>query len=228
MMPGMQGDTTSGNHQAQLLSRRRLSEKAFEIELTRPESFAFMAGQRITIQEGAIERDYSLVSPPDVPTLSLCIRQVPGGHLSPVLGSKRIGARIRFSGPHGYFLFRVSPRQAVFVATGTGIAPFVSMARAGCRGFTLLHGVQTRSELYYREVFTGRADAYLPCLSGISKGPSSGDPWFRGRVTEYIASRLPRDTYDFYLCGREEMIRDVIYLVDEGFPGSHVYTEIFY
>ena len=34
------------------------------------------------------------------------------------------------------------------------------MARAGCRGFILLHGVQTANELYYKDVFTDNADAY--------------------------------------------------------------------
>jgi hypothetical protein len=34
--------------------------------------------------------------------------------------------------------------------------------------------------------------------------------------------------YDFSLCGREEMIRDVILLVDQRFPDSLVYTESFY
>ena len=212
-----------------LLSRRRLSKKTFEIELARPGTFEFTAGQRITVQEGDIERDYSLVSPPGGPTLALCIRQVEKKSLSSILAAREIGAQIRFTGPHGYFYFRSSGRPAVFVATGTGIAPFVSMARAGCRGFLLLHGVRTAAELYYRDVFMGgAAEAYVPCLSGISEQTGPPDPWFRGRVMQYIATRLPGGLYDFYLCGREEMIRDVIHLVDRRFPGSYVYTEIFF
>ena len=229
MISRMNEKTTGRTYAAELLSRRRLSKKTFEIELARPGSFEFAAGQRITVQEGDIERDYSLVSPPGGPTLALCIRLVEGGSLSPILAGKEIGAKIRFTGPHGYFLFRSSDRPAVFVATGTGIAPFVSMARAGCRGFLLLHGVRTAAELYYRDVFMGGpAEAYVPCLSGISDQTAPPDPWFHGRVTEYIAARLSGGLYDFYLCGREEMIRDVIHLVDKRFPGSYVYTEIFY
>ena len=41
-------------------------------------------------------------------------------------------------------------------------------------------------------------------------------------------AKLARRAYDFYLCGREEMIRDVTLLVDEAFPGSRVYAEIFF
>ena len=45
---------------------------------------------------------------------------------------------------------------------------------------------------------------------------------------DYIQNHLPRLVYDFYLCGRSDMIRDVILIVDEQFPGSYVYTEIYY
>jgi len=45
---------------------------------------------------------------------------------------------------------------------------------------------------------------------------------------DYIENHLPPLVYDFYLCGRSDMIRDVILIVDEKFPGSYVYTEIYY
>jgi len=51
---------------------------------------------------------------------------------------------------------------------------------------------------------------------------------FAGRVTGYLADHLTSGTYDFYLCGNGEMIRDVILLVDQQFPKSLVYTETFY
>lgn len=50
---------------------------------------------------------------------------------------------------------------------------------------------------------------------------------FRGRVTEYLSRSFQAGAYDFYLCGRSEMVRDVTFLVDELFPGSHVYSEVF-
>jgi NAD(P)H-flavin reductase len=113
------------------------------------------------------------------------------------------------------------------VATGTGIAPFVSMARAGVSGFILLHGVRVQSELYYAKLFELAAKGYIPCLSG-NGGTSSVENQFSGRVTDYLKRHLPPDDYDFYLCGRNDMIRDVTLLVDDCFPGSRVYSEIFY
>jgi NAD(P)H-flavin reductase len=49
-----------------------------------------------------------------------------------------------------------------------------------------------------------------------------------GRVSDYLEAHLPDGAYDFYLCGRQDMIRDVTLLVDEKFPGSLVYAETFY
>ena len=51
---------------------------------------------------------------------------------------------------------------------------------------------------------------------------------FQGRVTEYLASLLAPGQYDFYLCGRREMIREATLLIDERFPGGRIYSEPFY
>jgi len=113
----------------------------------------------------------------------------------------------------------------VFVATGTGIAPFVSMGLSGCNGFTLLHGIRNPDERYYADVFERTAGIYVPCISG----PGSPVPGaFPGRVTGYVAEDLPAGEYDFYLCGRTEMIRDVTRIVDRRFPASRVFIELFF
>ena len=218
----------SSSYSAELLSRRWLTDRAFEIELARPESFTFEPGQRIRIIHLDIERDYSLITTPTDSTIALCVHHVQGGHLSPLLVSAKIGAEISFTGPYGYFTYRSSTRPSIWVATGTGVAPFLSMARSGVTGFTLLHGVRTSEDLYYEQVFRAAARRYIPCLSGEHNLLRSGEDGFHGRVTDYLMEHLPVATYDFYLCGRQEMTRDVALLVDEKFPGSLVYMETFY
>jgi ferredoxin-NADP reductase len=208
-----------------LLERRQLSDNTFEAVFSRPSSFDFTAGQRIRLIHEGLERDYSLANAPVDAVLVLCIRQVAAGRFSPLLSSAPVGTAFTFSGPHGYFVFQASARPPVFVATGTGVAPFAAMARAGVSGFTLLHGVRQAGERYYASLFRSKARRYLVCLSAED---SSEAGTFRGRVTDYLASRLEPDRYDFYLCGRAEMVRDVTWLVDDRFPGSMVYTEIFH
>ncbi len=208
-----------------LLERHWLSKKAFEIVLARPEGLNFRPGQRIQIFHEDIERDYSLSSAPSDPHLALCIRNIEGGAMSSVLSSMSVGDKITFAGPFGYFIFQSDQRKPVFVATGTGIAPFYSMLRAGIRDVTLLHGVRNPEELYYASEIKKSAGNYVACLSESANHHADH---YAGRVTDYLEKELPQDIYDFYLCGGGEMIRDVILLVDERFAGSNIYTEPFY
>lgn len=217
-------NSSADHYWTQILQRRWLSNKTFEIRLKKPPTFTFEPGQRICLSHNTVARDYSLVCPPDDPDLLLCIRNVKGGLLSPELSALPINSQLHFTGPDGYFVFRPSIRPAVFVATGTGIAPFCSMVRAGITEVTLLHGVATAAELYYTSVFESLVKRYVPCLS---QPDVSSDDIFGGMVTEYLQRHLAKGRYDFYLCGRQQMIRDVTLLVDEKFEGSYLYTELF-
>jgi NAD(P)H-flavin reductase len=102
------------------------------------------------------------------------------------------------------------------------------MARAGETRFTLLQGAGQAQALYYREVFENTIQNYIPCLSRDSSSYQGTAQVFPGRVTRYLAEQLKPAAYDFYLCGGTEMIGDVMRIVDANFPGSRVYTEIFY
>ena len=193
--------------------------------ISSPPEFQFDPGQRVSLSMGAHTRDYSIVSAPQEAELIFCIRSVAGGKLSTLLSVAEIGTPLSFYGPHGYFTFKPSPRPAVFVATGTGIAPFCSMTRAGISNFTLLHGARLQEDLYYANQFQQNAHEYVPCLTATDRLPQKA---FQGKVTAYLERHLPSGAYDFYLCGRQEMIRDATLIIDERFPASLVYTEIFY
>ena len=244
--------------ETELISRHWLSKKAFEIELSRPPGFQFKAGQtirfvhgdndriisfnipmdksdidriisfNIRFVHGDIERYYSIISAPGDPTLALCIRSIEGGKFSPTLASADIGTRFKLTGPHGYFTFNTSPRPPVFVATGTGIAPFVSMARSGVSKFTLLHGVSSVEDLYYEHLFRQITSNYIPCTSDPTADERMLPGRFQGWVSDYIRKNLHRTEHDFYLCGRDEMVRDVTLLIDDCFPGSRVFIEVFF
>lgn len=213
---------------ARLLKRRRLDGGTFEFTLSRPDGFSFRAGQRIRFEHPTGERDYSLVNGPAAAELQVCVRIVQDGQFTPRLARAAIHSRFDISGPHGYFIFQPAARPAVFVASGTGIAPFVAMARSGVRGFRLLHGARTADGLYYQAELRAAAAGYVACLSKAAAAAAAPPDAFAGRVTAYLAAHLAPGAYDFYLCGRSEMIRDVTLLVDRRFPASLVYSEIFF
>ena len=230
---GKQADSTTPANPdviqtVELIQRKWLTKNAFEIELTRPPSFEFKAGQTIRFLHETIERYYSLVSTPRDPTLTLCVYNVPGGRFSPILAKAEVGSAFHLTGPHGYFTFNPSKRAPVFVATGTGIAPFVSMARSGIADFIILHEVESAQDLYYRDAFRNIASRYTPCILAPSEaGPATADTYY-GNAAGFIKDNLPPASYDFYLCGEREMTREVTLLVDEHFPGSYVFKEVFF
>ena len=212
----------------ELLQRRWLTRNAFEIELTRPPSFEFKPGQTIRFMHESLERYYSLLSTPDDSNLvTLCLSCSPG-QFFPLLANAAIGIQLKLTGPHGYFTFKSSSRKPVFIATGTGIAPFVSFARSGITDFTLLHQAISADELYYQSYFQKITPKYFSCLPETPSKESSFPNLYCGKISECIRKNLHPGSYDFYLCGEREMIREVTHLVDEIYPESRVYTEVFY
>lgn len=208
-----------------LIDRRWLSQKTFEIKFSKPASYRIEPGQRIRICHENNHRDYTPVSAPADRAITFCIRKVDAGQFTPLLSTADIGSRFDISAPDGYFTFKPSSRPPVFIATGTGIAPFCAMARSGVAGFKLIHGVDNPQDLYYQSKLESAADLYVPCISGEYPTETR---YFRGRVTDWLQSHLLPAAYDFYLCGRQEMIRDVTWLVDERFAGSLLHSELFY
>jgi len=206
-----------------VLGSAALGESAFQVTLGRPPGFSFEAGQVIRVYAGKEGRDYSLTGSPSAGALQLLVRRIQGGAVSPALVGLPPGAAVVFSGPHGVFTLRPSERSVVMVGTGVGIAPFLSMVRGGASGFTFLHGARSADELFYRRELEAAAARYVACLSRQSL-PGC----FSGRVTDWARADLPAGPFDFYLCGRREMVRDMILLVDQRYPGSRVYTEIFF
>jgi ferredoxin-NADP reductase len=211
-------------HSARLLRRRLVGGHTLELIFTRPEGFRFSAGQSIRIVEAGIERDYSIASGSSDPDLAILARIVPGGTMTGLLASAEPGRLFHFEGPRGFFTIQSPGMPVVFVATGTGAAPFLSMARSSvAAGFTMLHGVRRVEELLYPDELRGAASRFVPCISREAAGDC-----FPGRVTE-CAQQLPDPgPFDFYLCGGSDMIGEMSLLIDRRFPGSLVHTETFY
>ena len=229
-------------YDTEIIARRPIAGSVFELSLARPSGFRFIAGQSVRLSLAGVTRSYTLVGGESDPVLAVCIRAIEGGTLSVRLAEARAGTQLTLGGPNGYFTFRPLPRPAILVATGTGIAPFVAMTRAGVSGFTLLHGVRTSDELYYEEIVRPAAARYIACVSGEAphEGASAHRPVhsttaspaiadrFPGRVTKCAAQWPAGLEADFYLCGRSEMIHDMIELIDRRFPRSLVFTEAFF
>jgi NAD(P)H-flavin reductase len=152
----------------------------------RPEAgLDFVPGQYVRISYDEEEpRVYSIASSPTAEELELCIRRVPGGELTPDLCSRaEAGDDLFVRGPFGdeFTLQAPADRDLVFVATGTGVAPFKSMLdylfETGLDEFEgrprhvwLFLGSPWEDHLPYREAFRALDEAranfhFVPTLS---------------------------------------------------------------
>lgn len=97
-------------------------------------SFNFFPGQFITIYRNDLpefenSRSYSISSLPNSDILELCIALNEKGIFTPWLFQLKIGQTIEISEPQGQFVYKeeYTHFNNVFICTGTGIAPFISM-----------------------------------------------------------------------------------------------------
>jgi NAD(P)H-flavin reductase len=212
---------------AELTQSVLLSPQTKHLELTVEgvDEFRFVPGQFVTIRQprsdGKVHtRAYSIASPPrrDA-TFDLCLNRVEEGFLSNWLCDLEIGARVQFHGPHGLFTLREPQQDALFIATGTGIAPIRSMVewlfaapeRNRGREYWLVFGTRYEHSLYYRDEFEriARENAnfhYVPTLSRC------GDDWpgCRGYVQHHVRAIVAgRTDTQAYICGLNEMVAAV-------------------
>ncbi|MDK2742671.1 MAG: FAD-binding oxidoreductase [Nitrospira sp. BO4] len=212
--------------QATVSRIRDLTHDVRELELTlrEPKEIAFKAGQFISFdvpKDGfpyPVTRPYSIASPPFISDrLLLLFNLIPGGPGSTYLHGLREGDPVTFKGPAGSFFLRDDlNKRILFVATGTGIAPFRSMLltyleRNSIQPVTLVWGLRYERDLYYQDEFRALADRH-PQFSFVTTLSRPGPGWTgaKGRVNGLIEERVTSiNDLAVYLCGNGRMIKDV-------------------
>ncbi len=194
-----------------------------ELEVKGTPRFGFVPGQWLSVKATTpdgeeMTRAYSIASPPsDDNHIAFCLNRVDEGFMSNHLCGLAGGAEITFQGPFGNFILHPPLRDTIFIATGTGIAPFRSMLqwllaeheRHLGREFWLLFGARTEQDLYYRDEFEKLATLhsnfhFLPTLS------RAGADWkgLRGYVQEHVPNVVgSRSDMHAYICGLDKMVK---------------------
>jgi CDP-4-dehydro-6-deoxyglucose reductase len=208
----------------------------FEFEITDRDEFRFTPGQFVSIKESVagreVTRAYSIASPPDGKRFALCLNRVPEGLVSPRLFALTPGEHVEVQEPLGYFTLRHPERPAIFVATGTGIAPFRSILLAALptsAPITLLFGVRYAQGVLYRDEFENLAEQhahfrFVPTVTRPDESWKGGV----GRVQVHLGEALEGhgETPDVYICGMKEMVDDVRALLKQkGFDRKQIIYE---
>lgn len=116
---------------ARIASIQNLSNDIVEVYLRIPPSveFKFVEGQYIDVLGlNSVRRSYSIASNSEDIQIKLLIKKVEGGIFSHYWFEKaQKNDLLRLEGPKGTFFLRDSSVQLIFLATGTGIAPIISI-----------------------------------------------------------------------------------------------------
>lgn len=203
-----------------------LTESTFILRLPKSR-FSFEPGQHISISIAGDyqSREYSVYNAEDAPYLEVLVKEVEGGYFTPKLKYLKPGDKVQVNGPFGRFVLDVSRRythQHVFIASGTGIAPFHSMIKSNPGlNYRIIHGVRYGSEAYDRDEY--EKERFFLCTSRDNTGD------FEGRLTTYLkATEFGKNTC-FYLCGNSEMIFDAMEIIKEkGFTRDDVNVEVYF
>jgi len=210
----------------QIININQLTDETFSIKLPKAR-FSFKAGQHISvgIYGNHQSREYSIYSGANDEHLEILVKEVENGHFTPRLRKLKPGRLLEVHGPFGRF--GLSPEAAadgkfVFIASGTGIAPFRSMIRSFPElDYTLIHGVRYAKEAYDRNEYA--SDRYVLCTSQDAKGN------YQGRLTGYLKNCQFHPETQFYLCGNSNMIFDAVEILKEkGFERDQIHCEVYF
>ncbi|MDO9219089.1 MAG: 2Fe-2S iron-sulfur cluster binding domain-containing protein [Lacisediminimonas sp.] len=198
-----------------VLSIAPVAAEVIRLEVQVKDCLEFHPGQYVRIRPdgGGEWRSYSMANESGASNLVFYIRLVPGGFFSSWLASAKAGDAVEMSPPRGTFFLRRERKPRLFVAGGTGLAPFLSMleqlAADGPQqegDTTLLVGARTVDHLFAREQLQQLA-ARMPALR-IRYAAESGDApgCSSGYATDLIRELdLHADTR-VYLCGPPPMV----------------------
>ncbi|MFA9486650.1 ferredoxin--NADP reductase [Moraxella haemolytica] len=234
-------------HSIQVLSKTSITPTLFGFTTTRPDGFRFDAGQFVRLGVNPSElkntqnapnerifRAYSVLSSPYDEQLEFFSVVVPNGAFTSQLQHLAIGDTLYLeSEPYGFLTLaryqEPAPKDLWLLATGTGLAPFLSMLGdletwQNYTDIVLVYSVRTKSELAYvdkiqalQKQFKELIDspATLHFVPIITREKVEG--CLNARIPTLIATgeleghagfSLNPSTSHVMLCGNPEMVED--------------------
>lgn len=198
---------------AEVTAVEQVASEIFRLEVKVPEAVAFEPGQyvRITPAGAEFHRSYSMANVPGTDRLQFFIRLVPGGTFSGWLSQAQAGDKVELSAPHGTFFLRQEDRPRLFVAGGTGVAPFLSMLRAmvdhpPAHRTTFLIGARTPGHLFALDELKRLEEQLEGMDLQIAVEQDAQPDCHAGYATDLIP-RLGLDpSTRVYLCGPPPMV----------------------
>lgn len=220
--------------------------RRFRFELQDPPEIKFVAGQYVQLfcpkYKGSNEevyRAYSIASDPkEKNRVDLIIRRVPNGICTTwCFDYLKEGDPVKMNGPYGEFHLTDTEAPMVFVAGGSGMAPFVSLLHQmrnsqSKRKVNYFFGANTVRDLCLQR----QLNEFEESLEGFSfipvvSNPHEVDSWNgqTGLVTEAVQRHYEHlKNHEGYLCGSPGLINAASKVFMElGMPEDKIYYDKF-
>lgn len=229
------------------------STKRFTIQIPSLSSFDFKPGQFVTIDLPIHEkpnkrwRSYSIASWPDgTNSFELVIVLLETGLGTPwIWANWKEGSEVTLRGPQGVFtLPETIDKDLYFICTGTGIAPFRSMAHhilhnnIPHKNLYLIFGCRKFGDSLYEQELKALQEQYpsFKYLPTFSREPASEDGSYLTGYVHKVYDELIRagmkdgqlPEAQFYLCGWKSMLDDARKNIAElGYDKKAVHFELY-
>lgn len=217
-----------------LKRKEYINENLFKIFFDR-KNLKFLPGQHfsLSIPNKSINREYSSYTSPDEDEIGFLIRKVEGGIMTNYLNNLRIGDPVNIYGPYGSFSLsknQIENKKIIFIASGTGVAPFISLKKKfDIKNYELFVGIRNKKDIVDSDVFGSDRSYY--CLSREKKIDQNNH--YLGRLNnqinkiEYI---LDYENAIYMICGNSFMISDIydILVNEKNIHPNQILTESFF
>ena len=214
-----------------------LSEDIMQVKLRLPpaSNFEFLEGQFIDIiGPNSIRRSYSIASISSNKEIIILIKRVKGGEFSNYwFNEAKSNNLLRIEGPKGTFFLRDRAKPLVFLATGTGIAPIVSILDGldsdpdfnQTESISLFWGNRVQQDFIWKPNFKKINVNFFPIIS------RKDDEWKgkTGYVQDVALSIFDSvQKINVYACGASEMINSAkVGFIRAGLSEKDFYSDAF-
>lgn len=194
-------------------------------------TFKYLSGQYLNLSYFNISRSYSIVNSTNN-SIELIIKNYPDGEMSSYLfNSAKQNDMLRVKGPLGTFHLKETSKDHIYlIATGTGIAPFISFIESEInkniitnKKITIVWGVRNEEDLYWKPYLNDLQ--FIPTLSK----PNNNWKGHIGYVQDTLSElNIDFENSDFYLCGSLNMIKELSNkLIENNVSETNIHTDAF-
>lgn len=202
--------------EGRIVALERVAAETMKLEVEVDAPVDFQPGQYVRLRPPGTDewRSYSMACESGATRLVFYIRLVDGGHFSSwLINSAAEGSSLEVSEPHGSFFLRDEGRPRLFIAGGTGLAPFLSMlesitqdSRQMAIPTTLLVGVRTGAHLFAVDQLRGLVERWPDLTVRYAAECDPVEGCHNGYATELISGLAVTPDTRVYLCGPPAMV----------------------